>query len=89
MPVIVLNILMTDPEHHRRGAGALHLQWGIEEAAKLGLPMYLEGSTFGRPLYERFGFKIYKVVTFDLAKYGAGSGTEENCVMMRDTERMS
>lgn len=64
-------MLATDPAHHRRGAGALHLQWGLDEADRLHLPAYLEGSVMGQPLYERWGFEAVKLLDFDSRKYGS------------------
>ncbi|KAK0916448.1 hypothetical protein LTR57_012900 [Friedmanniomyces endolithicus] len=57
-PFVYLHILATHPKHHRRGVGAMHLRWGFEQAEKLGLPVYLESSPMGRPLYARNGFEI-------------------------------
>lgn len=83
----VLNILVTDPDHHRRGAGAIHMKWGMEQADKLGLPSYLEASEAGKPLYERFGFETVKEVFFDLEKFGVGKGFERNSIMLRSPQK--
>ncbi|KAK5119168.1 hypothetical protein LTR85_007782 [Meristemomyces frigidus] len=56
-PYVYLHILATHPQHHRRGVGAMHLKWGFEKADELGLPVYLESSPMGRPLYARMGFE--------------------------------
>lgn len=83
-PYYYLNILCTHPKHHRRGAGAMLIKWGIEEADRLGLECYLEGSKEGRPLYERNGFKVEKEVTFDMADFGRPDlGIDVNCPMRR------
>ncbi|KAK1246094.1 hypothetical protein MKX07_005163 [Trichoderma sp. CBMAI-0711] len=70
---LYLKLLHTDPDHQRRGAGSLCLQWGTAEADRLGLVSYLEASEEGRPLYEKFGFKEVGRVVVDLSKWG---GTE-------------
>ncbi|KAL7806706.1 acyl-CoA N-acyltransferase [Trichoderma aethiopicum] len=70
---IYLKLLHTDPDHQRRGAGSLCLQWGTSEADRLGLVSYLEASEEGRPLYEKFGFKVVGRIVVDLSKWG---GTE-------------
>ncbi|KAK0315740.1 hypothetical protein LTR01_001040 [Friedmanniomyces endolithicus] len=70
-PFVYLHILATHPKHHRRGVGAMHLRWGFEQAEKLGLPVYLESSPIGRPLYERNGFEIKGWLPFDGREYGA------------------
>ena len=82
-PFCFLHILVTDPDHHRRGAGTMLLNWGISKADSLGLPAFLESSAMGKPLYERLGFQTREVVTFDLAKYGL-EGTDTNSVMIRE-----
>ncbi|KAI9707746.1 MAG: hypothetical protein M1836_000708 [Candelina mexicana] len=53
----LLYILCTDPAHQRRGAGKMLVQWGCEEADKLGLPAYVEASAAGHRLYESCGFE--------------------------------
>lgn len=69
-PYVYLHILVTLPNHHRRGVGKMHLDWGIEEAGKLGLPVYLESSPMGRPLYERVGFETVGWLDFDAKQWG-------------------
>ena len=55
-PYILLHLLATHPDHHRRGVGAMHLNWGAQKADEFGLPMMLEASPIGRPLYEKNGY---------------------------------
>jgi len=69
-PYIYLHILVTHPKHHRRGVGKMQLQWGIEQAEKLSLPVYLESSPMGRPLYERVGFETLDWLPFDAKQWG-------------------
>lgn len=71
-PYYVLDTLVTHPDHHRRGAGGLLVQWGCDQADKKGVEAYLEASPMGKPLYERYGFKEVKTVQIDFAEYGAG-----------------
>ena len=54
-----------------RGMGAMNLQRVVSEADKLCLPVYLEGSKTGLPLYERWGFKSLRVLPFDSTLYGS------------------
>ncbi|ORY11429.1 hypothetical protein BCR34DRAFT_326561 [Clohesyomyces aquaticus] len=82
-PFYFLHMLITAPAHHRRGAGSLLLSWGLTRADAAHLPTYLEASIIGRPLYERFGFKLVKEVVFDLTKWGL-EGEDRNAVMIRD-----
>lgn len=87
-PNVCLNILATHPDHHRRGAGAVHLKWGIEQADKLDLPIYLDSSVLGRKLYERNGFKVVKDFPFDGREWGGRSKGEHWC-MVRPAQRGS
>ena len=67
---VLLSMLATLPAHHRRGIGAMHLRFGLEEADKLGLPAYLEASPMGKPLYMRMGFEEVREFPFDAKKWG-------------------
>jgi GNAT superfamily N-acetyltransferase len=73
-PYYVLDTLVTHPDHHRRGAGAMLVQWGCEKADELGVEAFLEASPMGQPLYARYGFETVKEVGIDLRQYG---GDEE------------
>ncbi|KAF2499019.1 acyl-CoA N-acyltransferase [Lophium mytilinum] len=77
-----LHLLVTLPQHHRRGAGTLLLKWGLDQADAAGLPTYLEASEMGRPLYARLGFEPKKETHFDLGRYGS-EGVEINTAMVR------
>ncbi|XPT02487.1 hypothetical protein M3J09_011604 [Ascochyta lentis] len=85
-PFYFLHILITDPAHHRRGAGAQLLKWGTAQADAAQLPCFLESSVMGRPLYARCGFTPRHEEVFDLRKYG-GEGEDRNTVMIRDPVR--
>lgn len=54
----VLNILFTHPDYRRMGVGTLIISWGLEQADRLGLECFVEGTKEGKPCYERFGFKV-------------------------------
>ncbi|KAI9151965.1 hypothetical protein HJFPF1_09183 [Paramyrothecium foliicola] len=82
-PHAYLRLLSTDPAHHRRGAGALLLKWGLAEADRLRVPSYLETSPAGRGLYEKNGFKQVDSVVTDFSKWG-GPPRLEVGVMMRE-----
>jgi GNAT superfamily N-acetyltransferase len=69
-PYMVLDTLVTHPDHHRRGAGGMLVEWGCREADKRGVEAYLEASVMGAPLYERFGFKKVRTVQVDLKQFG-------------------
>lgn len=79
----VLHMLITDPAHHRRGAGGQLVRWGTSQADVAQLPCFLESSVMGRPLYTKCGFTPRLEQVFDLTKYG-GEGGDMNTVMIRD-----
>ncbi|KAF2491930.1 acyl-CoA N-acyltransferase [Lophium mytilinum] len=81
-PYWMLDALSTHPAHHRRGAGAILTQWGLERADNEGLETYLEASTMGQPLYEKYGFRPIKTLSFDLGEFG-GEGVQEFQSMVR------
>ncbi|TID17097.1 acyl-CoA N-acyltransferase [Venturia nashicola] len=78
-PHVELDVLVTHPDHHRRGAGSLLIQWGVDEMDRLGLIGYLEGSMAGRPLYEKFGFEGVRELVWDSRPYG-GTGIDTHIV---------
>ncbi|KAK2788988.1 hypothetical protein FQN53_002804 [Emmonsiellopsis sp. PD_33] len=45
------------PAHQRRGVGKLLMEWGLGVGEKLQLPVYLESSSAGLPLYTKLGFE--------------------------------
>ena len=84
-PYVYLNMLFTHPRHHRRGAGAMLVKWGVDQADELGIEAYHESSIEARKLYERFGYTAVKSVEFDMAKYGRPDlGIDVNALMHRD-----
>ncbi|MCJ1385023.1 hypothetical protein MMC17_008141 [Xylographa soralifera] len=57
-PFTFLSTCITFPAHQRRGAGALMMQWGVEQSRALNLPIFLIASPAGRRLYENFNFEV-------------------------------
>ncbi|TDZ25412.1 putative acyltransferase SID5 [Colletotrichum orbiculare MAFF 240422] len=55
---VYCHVIAVKPEHQRRGAGALLTKWGLAMAELAGLPVYLESSEEGFPLYQRLGFEV-------------------------------
>ncbi|KAJ3958566.1 hypothetical protein N0V92_004839 [Colletotrichum tropicale] len=56
-PHVYCHVIAVRPEHQRRGVGALLTKWGLDMAELAGLPVYLESSPVGYPLYQRLGFE--------------------------------
>ena len=70
-PYVLLSMLATRKDYHRRGVGGMHLKWGLVQADKLNLPSYLEASPMGRPLYLKMGYEHVMDFPFDAKKWGA------------------
>ncbi|RAO66351.1 uncharacterized protein BHQ10_002363 [Talaromyces amestolkiae] len=68
---VYLGVLVVHPNHQKRGIGRQLLQWGLDEADRLGLVTYLEASTDGVRLYESAGFEKLKDVFMNLRPFGA------------------
>jgi hypothetical protein len=47
------------------------LEWGCQKADEAGLDCYLDATSTGKPLYERYGFEVQSVSTLDLTQFGA------------------
>lgn len=45
------------PDYQGKGVGAQLMQWGINMAEQLNLPIYLESTVEGVPLYLKLGFQ--------------------------------
>ena len=67
---LVLNILDTHPDHQRRGAGRMIVEWGTKIADEEGLPCYLEGSEAGYRLYRQNGFEDVETLEWELEEWG-------------------
>ncbi|KAF2261927.1 hypothetical protein CC78DRAFT_336922 [Lojkania enalia] len=87
-PYMMLNALATLWEHHKRGAGSMLIQWGVDKADELGVEAYLDGTTIGKSLYEKHGFEVAKEVVFDRTEFG-GEGQESHWCMVRKPKEQS
>ncbi|KAL2808304.1 acyl-CoA N-acyltransferase [Aspergillus granulosus] len=74
------------PNYQRQGIASSLLKWGIKESERLNLPIYLEATEEGRPVYEKLGFQTLKVQLFDGASYGVHKEMEY-AFMMRPAKR--
>lgn len=81
-PYFFLDLLMTHPDHQRRGAGNMLIAWGTARADEMDLHAYLEVSEMGQPLCERHGFKTVKLLQYDLLRFG-GEGNFRHMCMLR------
>jgi GNAT superfamily N-acetyltransferase len=85
-PFFMLNSLATLPDHQRRGAAQMLLEWGLKKADDASLPLFLVASQGARPMYERNGFKLRKTIEFDREPWG-GEGSDWHYVRPRVTVR--
>lgn len=69
--VPALNWMAVHPAHRRCGIGSLLMEAGIQKADNLEVECWLEGSSMGKPLYEKFGFQSLFKIGFDTEKPGA------------------
>ncbi|MCJ1388582.1 hypothetical protein MMC18_001429 [Xylographa bjoerkii] len=68
-PYIFLSNCITFPAHQHRGAGSLMMQWGVEQARALNLPIFLTASPRGAGLYQKFKFEIIDHCRLDLSSF--------------------
>ncbi|ROT42995.1 acetyltransferase [Sodiomyces alkalinus F11] len=69
-PWVYLHILVIDPKHQRRGIGQQLMSWGMQEAARLNIPSFLESSVAGRRLYQKCGYRDIDVAETSLRRFG-------------------
>lgn len=79
--LVDLHVLVTDPSYQRRGAASILVQWGVDRAKELGLPLYLESSKRAHELYKKFGFEDIEMFEVDMSLYG-GQGLHQTYAMM-------
>ncbi|WPH03335.1 Hypothetical protein R9X50_00621200 [Acrodontium crateriforme] len=57
-----LGTLAVDEDYRRQGIATLLMEWGIQQAEKDGLPLYLEATPMGALFYPSLGFEAIKVI---------------------------
>ncbi|PYH82554.1 hypothetical protein BO82DRAFT_391645 [Aspergillus uvarum CBS 121591] len=55
-----LDMLVTHPQHRRRGAATMLVRWGCELADRTGMPVYIDSTRAGVPVYERLEFVVVR-----------------------------
>ncbi|KAE8340832.1 hypothetical protein BDV24DRAFT_133430 [Aspergillus arachidicola] len=73
-------MLATNPDHQRRGAASLLMQWGCDEADHNGVAIYIASSDQGVGLYRKFGFELLE---------GLDDTPEGVTPMVREPERLN
>lgn len=65
--VMILDLCAMDPEFQRRGIASRLVQWGLEEARRLGdIEAITEASRMGRSVYKRLGFQEIEEIQYEV-----------------------
>ena len=72
--------LHVNPRYQSRGIGKILLQWGLDKAAEMSLPIYVKAERRGLNFYAHLGFNILPTSEFWLDRNGefVGRGSVEN-----------
>ncbi|KAK8098820.1 uncharacterized protein PG998_012061 [Apiospora kogelbergensis] len=80
-----LSLLCVSPRHFRRGIATALLAPMLDIADSEGRKSYLEATAAGKPVYERLGFSVVDVLSFDWDELTQKrNGLYKNYVMIRD-----
>ena len=63
---VILRRLVVHPDFQRRGIGRKLMQWGLDEADRLGIVSWLFARPAGIQLYQRCGYVEVANITFDI-----------------------
>lgn len=65
-----LGTLVTDPEHERKGAGRMLVEWGCRRADAEGRKCSLHATPGAKKLYAACGFEVVSETEVDMRAYG-------------------
>jgi GNAT superfamily N-acetyltransferase len=65
--------LFTDPSFQGQGMGNALVEYGNRVADEAGLPIFLQGSPYGYPIYEKHGFETVQYLDVDLREWAPGA----------------
>jgi ribosomal protein S18 acetylase RimI-like enzyme len=71
------HVVAVHPEYQRRGIGQMLMEYGIDIAQKVRLPIYIESSRDGMRLYEKIGCRRLKQQPVDKSKTGKPQESNE------------
>lgn len=69
--------LFTEPSFQRRGIGNALVKYGNQLADQAGLPIFLQGSPFGYPIYAKHGFETVQYLDVDLRKWAPNAQSDD------------
>jgi ribosomal protein S18 acetylase RimI-like enzyme len=58
-------MMVTCPEHRRKGYGSMLMKWGMDIANQMGVEVLVEASEQGIHLYKKFGLRTIEKVAVD------------------------
>ncbi|RDW82863.1 hypothetical protein BP6252_03975 [Coleophoma cylindrospora] len=65
--VMVLDLCASDPDFQRRGIASKLVNWGLDEAVRLGgIEAITEASVMGRTVYKRLGFTEIEEIQYEV-----------------------
>ncbi|PGH15616.1 hypothetical protein AJ80_05481 [Polytolypa hystricis UAMH7299] len=77
-----IEVLLTHPDHERRGHGRTLLNWAMQRADEEGARIFLEATAAGKPLYEKLGWREVDRLVWRLADYGAEQWGEQQVITL-------
>lgn len=87
---LVLQILVVDPSFQGQGIGAQLFLDGVEEAKKLGVPVWIESTKEGHRFYLKHGIRdVCDDIVMNLTKYGLDGVVSRSHCMLLDVDAMS
>ncbi|KAI7287494.1 hypothetical protein KC345_g558 [Hortaea werneckii] len=82
-----LSMLVTHPDHQRRGAASMLVQWGCEKADEKGMLAALMATEAGMGVYLRHGFQVMKQTMLELHPYGVEASDSRVGMLRRPMSR--
>ncbi len=83
----LMGILVVDPDYQRMGVGKKLLDWGLSQADRDGIPVWIDATPKGKGLYEQVGWKQVDFVDIDLSKWGGEDEVERTVNMLREPRK--
>ncbi len=74
---ILCKALFTDPSCQRQGMGNALIEHGNRLADEAQLPIFLQASSYGYPIYAKHGFETVQHLDIDLREWAPGAGSND------------